>query len=81
MVCLYDIGMDQIGDQACFPNEITSELFNFRVFLADQFHSDTFNKIVRAPLLGLVNDTHASFSDNSHKLEMQFVEYVFELTQ
>jgi hypothetical protein len=63
MVGLDDIGVDEVGDQFGFADEILDELFLVGVVLADDLHGHALDKVARAMLLGFVHDAHAPFED------------------
>jgi hypothetical protein len=63
MIGLDDVGMDQVGHQLGFADEILDELLLVGVILADDLHGDALDKVARAMLLGLVHDAHAALEN------------------
>jgi hypothetical protein len=78
VVGLDDVGVDQIGDEAGFTDEILLKLFEGGVFFADEFHRDDFSEIARAELDRFVNDAHPALCDFTSHLVMEFVEDVLD---
>ena len=68
VIGLNDVGMDQVGDQFRFADEIFDEGFLVGVALADDFDGDALDEVARAVLFGFVNDAHAAFKDFSNNL-------------
>jgi len=63
MISLNDVGVDQVGDELGFADEVLDELFLVGVVLADDFDGDTLDEIAGAVLLGLIDDAHAAFEN------------------
>ena len=78
VVGLDDVGVDQIGDEAGFTDEILLKLFEGGVFFANEFHRDDFSEIARAELDRFVNDAHPALCDFTSHLVMEFVEDVLD---
>ena len=78
VVSLNDVGVDQVGDESGFADEIVLELFDCRVFFPDQFDGDDFAEISRAELHRFVNQAHSAFRDLSGHLIVEFAEDVFD---
>ena len=75
MVGLDDVGMDQIGDQLGFANEIGDEFLVVGIVLADNLDRHPFDEIPRALLLGFVNDAHAAFKNLADDVVSQIAIY------
>ncbi len=61
VVGLDDIGMNQVGDEFGFANEIIDELFLVGVILANDLDGNAFDEAAGAQLLGFVHDAHTAF--------------------
>ena len=73
MVGLDDVGVNQIGDQLRFPDEIVDELLLVGVVLADDFNGHAFDEIAGAELLGFIHDAHAAFVNLAHDFVAELV--------
>ena len=73
MIGLDDVGVDQVGDELGFADEILDEQFLVGVILADDFDGDALDEIARAVLLGFVDDAHAALKNLADDLVAKFV--------
>ncbi len=73
VIGLDDVGMDQIGHQLGFADEVLDELLLVGVVLADDLDGDAFDEFARAVLLGFIHDPHAAFEDLAHDLVAELV--------
>jgi len=56
MIGLYDVRVDEVGDQFGFPDEVIDELFLVGVVLPNDFNGDALYEFARAMLLRFVHD-------------------------
>jgi hypothetical protein len=61
VVCLRDVGVDQIRDELGFADKIINELLLVGIVLANDFDGHAFNKSTRAKLLGFIHNSHSAF--------------------
>ena len=73
MVGLDDVGVDQVGHQLGFADEVLDELLLVGVVLADDLDGDALDEVAGAVLLGFVDDAHAAFEDLAHDLVAELV--------
>ena len=73
VIGLDDVGVDQIGDELGFADEVFDELLLVGVILADDLDGDAFDEIARAVLLGFIDDAHAAFENFADDLVAKFV--------
>ena len=79
MVGLNDVGMNEIGHQAGFTDEVLLEFGNRGVFFADQLDRHTLAEVSGAFLKCFVNEPHAAVGDFSHHFVKNLVTQVLEL--
>src|SRR5678816_2691117 len=75
MIGLNDVGVNEIGDKLCFPNEVIDELPLVGVILPDDLDGDAFEEIVGAELLSLIDNTHSALKDLAYDLVAKFILY------
>ncbi len=63
MVSLDDVGVDQVGHELGFADEIINELFLVGVVLANDFDGDALDEVAGAALFGLINDPHSALKN------------------
>jgi hypothetical protein len=63
MIGLDDVGMNEVGYQLGFADEVFNELFLVGVVLADDFDRQALYELAGAVLLGFVHNTHAAFKN------------------
>src|SRR6185295_14699549 len=68
MVSLDNVRVDQVRNQLCLPDKILDELLLIRVMLPDNFDRYPLNKLPRAKLFRLVNDSHPALENLSDDL-------------
>jgi hypothetical protein len=65
--------MDQVGDQFGLADEIFDEHLLGRETRPDDFDGHPFDEILRAVLLGLIDDAHAALKDFAGDFVVKFV--------
>jgi hypothetical protein len=78
MVGLDDVGVDEIGHEPRFTDEVPLKLLNRRIFLANQLYGDDLSEAPCAELFRLVNDAHATIGHLANHFIMNFAENVFD---
>ena len=63
MISLHDVGVNQVGHQFGFSDEVVSEFFDGGVFLTDEFDRDDFAKASDSTLHRFVNHPHSTFGN------------------
>ena len=63
VIGLGDVGVDQIGDQFGFADEVVDKLLLIGVVLANDLDGDAFDEAARPELFGFVNDAHSALID------------------
>ncbi len=71
VIRLDDVGVDEIGHELGFADEIIDELFLVRITLADDFDRQALDEVARPVLLGLIDDAHAAFINLAHDVISQ----------
>src|SRR5262249_4312111 len=66
MIGLDDVGMDQIGDEFGFSDEIFDESLLVGIVLPNHFDGDALDEIPGAELFRLVNDAHPALKNLSY---------------
>jgi hypothetical protein len=67
MIGLDDVGVDQVGDELSFTDEVFDKLLLVCVILADDFDGETLDELASAVLLGFIDNSHPAlknFSDD-----------------
>jgi hypothetical protein len=63
MIRLDDIGVDEVGDELGFADEVFDELCLVGVILPDDFDGDALDELAGAVLFGFIHDAHAAFKN------------------
>jgi len=73
MVGLDDVGVDEVGDEFGFADEVFDELLLVGVVLADDFNGEAFDEIAGAMLFGFVDDPHAALENFADDVVVKLV--------
>jgi hypothetical protein len=78
MVGLDNVGMDQVGDEASFADEVFLEFLDRGILFTNQLNRYHFTKIAGTELMRFINDSHAAIRNLARHLIMKLVENVFD---
>ena len=73
VIGLDDVGVDEVGNELGFADEIFNELLLVGVVLANDFNGDAFDEVAGSMLFGFVNDPHAAFENLADNIVAEFV--------
>ena len=72
MIGLHDVGVDEVGHQSCFTDEILLEFGNGGIFLANEFNRHGLVEITGSLLHRLINKAHPAIGNFAHHLVGDF---------
>jgi len=73
VVGLYNVGVNEVGDQFCLTNEVINEGVLVGVILADHLDGNTLHEVTGAVLFGLIDHAHAAFEYLAYDLVPEFI--------
>src|SRR5262249_24956828 len=73
MIGLDDVGMNEIGDQFCFADEVINKGVLVGVILADHLDGNTLHEVAGAVLFGFIDHAHAAFEYLAYDLVPKFI--------
>jgi hypothetical protein len=74
VVGLDDVGVDEVGHQPGFADEVLLKLLDARILLPNELDGYQFAKVPCAVLEGLIHEAHAALGNLPQQLVMKFVE-------